>query len=206
MKLQAFVRTWEGALVENRWNRLANMGLAVAVLLLAYMAFSKDQIVVIKPETLGTDAWLTRSGASESYKEAWGLFLAQMTGNITPATVDFMKERLKPLLSPSLYAEVVDMLEMQAQDIKDDRITLRFEPRFVEYEQSTDTVFVYGHSFVKGASGSEDRQERTYEYRIRIAHYGPMVMDLDTYAGKPRTEAVLIKLQAQEAEERGDNA
>lgn len=198
MKWGDFIKTWEGSLTENKWNRIFNGALAVAVLLLTYMVFTKDQIVVLQPETLGSEAWITKAESSESYKESWGLFFAQMTGNITPANVDFLKDRLKPLLSPAIYSDVIDTLEMQAQNIKNDRITMRFEPRFVEYEKTTDKVFVYGYSFVKGATGNEDRDERTYEYRIRISNYAPMILDLNTYEGKPRTESVLKQLQKQE--------
>ncbi|MBX2808172.1 MAG: type IV conjugative transfer system protein TraE [Cellvibrionaceae bacterium] len=198
MKMDSFVRTWEGALVENKWNRIFNGALVISILLLLFMLFSKDQIVVIQPETLGTEAWITKSQASESYKESWGLFLAQMTGNITPANVDFLKDRLKPLLSPAIYSDVIDALELQTLNIKNDRVTMRFEPRFVEYEKESDKVFVYGYSFVKGATGTETRNDRTYEYRINIANYAPMIVDINTYEGLPRTEYVLLRLQEQE--------
>lgn len=59
---------------------------------------------------------------------------------------------MEPILAPAIYQEFIDALEIQAQEIQADRITMRFEPRFVEYEETTDKVFVYGHSFVKGAA------------------------------------------------------
>ncbi|MBX2807143.1 MAG: type IV conjugative transfer system protein TraE [Cellvibrionaceae bacterium] len=198
MKMGSFIRTWEGSLVENKWNRIFNGLLVVAILLLIYMLLSKDQIVVIQPETLGTESWITKNSASESYKESWGLFLAQMTGNITPANVDFLKDRFKPLLSPAIYADVIDSFEIQAMNIKNDRVTMRFEPRFVEYEKNSDKVFVYGYSFFKGTTGKEDRTDRTYEYRIKIANYAPLIVDINTYEGLPRTENVLLRLQEQE--------
>ncbi len=199
MRADRFARTWEGTLTENKWNRIFNAGLAVAVLFLSCQVLVKDQIVVMQPETLGSEAWITKSAASESYKEAWGLYLAQLTGNITPANVAFLKERLAPLLSPAIYGDVIDALELQAQDIRDDRVSMRFEPRFVEYESTTDKVYVYGYGFVQGADGKEARDDRTYEYQIRIANYAPLILDLNTYQGKPRTESVLKKLQEKDA-------
>lgn len=198
MKWVDFIQTWEGSLTENKWNRIFNGVLASVVLILTYMVFTKDQIVILQPETLGSEAWITKTESSESYKESWGLFFAQMTGNITPANVDFLKDRLKPLLSPAIYSEVIDTMEIQAQNIKNDRITMRFEPRFVEYETTTDKVFVYGYSFVKGSVGKEERDERTYEYQIQISNYAPLILDLNTYEGKPRTERVLEQLQKKE--------
>lgn len=198
MNTSSFLKTWEGALVENKFNRVFNGFLAVSVLLLAYMTFNKDQIVIVKPETLSSEAWITKDKASQSYKEAWGLFFAQLSGNVTPDNVDFIKERFKPLLSPAIYSEVIDALEIQALGIKKDRITIRFEPRFVEYEASSDMVFVYGYSFIKGSSDTVDRQDRTYEYRIKISNYAPMLIDLNTYQGKPKTERVLEQIAANE--------
>jgi conjugal transfer pilus assembly protein TraE len=151
--------------------------------------------VIIKPETLGSEAWITRAASSQSYKEAWGLFFAQLSGNVTPDTVDFIKERLKPLLAPAIYSEIIDALETQSLGIKQDRISIRFEPRFVEYEKKSDRVFVYGYSFIKGSTGDEERQERTYEYSIKVANYAPLITDLNTYQGKPRTESLLLKLE-----------
>lgn len=198
MKMDTFLKTWEGSLEENKWNRFANIGLAAAVLLLAYMAFTKDEIVVLKPQTLGAEAWVTKSQSSQSYKESWGLYFAQLTGNVTPSNVDFLKERLSPLLSPAIYGDVIDTLEMQAQSIKDDRVTIRFEPRFVEFEKTSDKVFVYGWAYEKGATGHEEKYERTYEYSIRIYQYAPMIVDLTMYTGKPRTEKVLEQLAEKE--------
>ncbi len=205
MKYADFFKTWEGSLAENMIHRVTNAALILVVILLLIMVMREEKIIVLKPVTLGVDAWLTKSKSSESYKEAWGLYFALMTGNITPHNVAFFKERLKPMLSPQIYSEVIDAIGMQAKNIKDDRITMRFEPRFVEYEAATDKVFVYGFSYVKGATGKEDRSERTYEYRLIIDNYAPMIIDLNTYEGKPRSEQVLLQIEKQEQTQRNNN-
>jgi conjugal transfer pilus assembly protein TraE len=171
---------------------------SVAVVILAFMVLNKDTKIIIQPETLGSDAWITRSDASQSYKEAWGLMLAMLSGNVTPDNVTFIKDRYKPLLSPRLYNEIIDALEIQSQNIKEDRITIRFEPKAVSYEPESDKVFVYGFSFVKGPTGDEEREERTYEYTIRIKQFAPMIIHLDTYQEKPRTLKVLEQMEKQE--------
>ena len=206
MKYADFFKTWDGAQAENKLHRLSNVSLIIVVALLVGLLMGKEETVILKPVTLGSDAWITKSKSSESYKEAWGLFFAQMTGNITPDNVGFFKERLKPMLSPQIYIEVIDTIELQAKDIEDDRITMRFEPRLVEYEDTSDKVFVYGYSFVKGSDGVEDRKERTYEYRLKIDNYAPMIVDLNTYEGKPRSERVLLQIEKLEQSRRKKNA
>ncbi|WP_079829477.1 TraE/TraK family type IV conjugative transfer system protein [Salmonella enterica] len=163
MNLKKYLKTWEGTQTENKWGRIFQGGLIAIVFLLVVQVFSKETIVTIQPFTLTEEAWVTKSNASQSYKEAWGFAFAQLLGNVTPGTVDFVKERITPLLSPSIYQDVIDAIEIQAQQIKNDRVTMRFEPRFVEYEPKSDKVFVYGYSYVKGASSNEERSERSYE-------------------------------------------
>ena len=203
MKMGEFIQTWEGSLTENKWNRVANIVLVGAILLLAILLINKDKIVIVQPANMQESGWVSKNQASRSYKESWGFALAQLTGNVTPGNVDFVKERLTPMLSPVIYNEVIDSLEMQAQAIKDDRITMRFEPLLVDYEEATDKVFVYGLSYVKGSTGSEERNERTYEYRFKFDNYSPLLVDLRTYEGKPQSEVVLANIQRIE-ERRGE--
>jgi conjugal transfer pilus assembly protein TraE len=197
MKTSEYLKTYEGMRAEARWTRVSIGGLAVALTLCSIMAFTRDQVVVMQPVTLAGDAWISEKAASESYKEAWGMFLAQLVGNVTPSNVTFLKDRLAPLLSPSIFNEVMTGLDMQSQKIVQERIVTRFEPREVVYETTTDKVFVTGRSYVKGTTGDEKAEDRTYEYGIRIKNYLPMVVSAQTYAGPPRSEQVLAAMEAE---------
>lgn len=198
MELKEFLKTWEGTQAENRWNRLAIVGLIGLAGLLSVKVMTKDAVVVLQPVTLSEEAWVTKAQASQSYLESWGLFLAQLVGNVTPATVDFLKDRLGPLLAPAIYADVIEAVEVQANQIRNDRVSMRFEPRAIEYELSTNKVFVYGNSFVKGVNGTEERNERTYEFEISISQYQPTVHYMTTYAGRPRTERIVQQHERRE--------
>ncbi|MBS9424199.1 TraE/TraK family type IV conjugative transfer system protein [Photorhabdus caribbeanensis] len=202
MNLKKYLKTWEGSQTENKWGRIFQGGLIAIIFLLVIQVFSKETIVTIQPFTLTEEAWVTKNNASQSYKEAWGFAFAQLLGNVTPRTVDFVKERISPLLAPNIYQDVIDVIEIQAQQIKNDRVSMRFEPRFVEYEIKSDKVFVYGYSYIKGASSNEERSERTYEFVVKIANYAPVLDYIDTYAGKPRTTTVLEQLKRREETQR----
>jgi conjugal transfer pilus assembly protein TraE len=58
----------------------------------------------------------------------------------------------------------------------------------VEYEAETDKVFVTGYAFEKGPASSEHRSERSYEYRLQIAHYAPLIRLMKTYEGPAQTQ------------------
>ncbi|MEK9497189.1 TraE/TraK family type IV conjugative transfer system protein [Photorhabdus sp. P32] len=202
MNLKKYLKTWEGSQTENKWGRIFQSGLIAIIFLLVIQVFSKETIVTIQPFTLTEEAWVTKNNASQSYKEAWGFAFAQLLGNVTPRTVDFVKERISPLLAPNIYQDVIDVIEIQALQIKNDRVSMRFEPRFVEYEIKSDKVFIYGYSYIKGASSNEERSERTYEFVVKIANYAPVLDYIDTYAGKPRTTTVLEQLKRKEETQR----
>jgi conjugal transfer pilus assembly protein TraE len=199
MNLKNYLKSWEGTQNENKWGRMFIAGLIVAVLVLIGMLANKQTIVTIQPFTLHDEAWVTEGDSSQGYKEAWGFALAQLFGNVTPSNVGFIKDRIDRLLSPAIYNDVINVLEMQSQQIRNDRVSIRFEPRFVEYEPKSEKVFVYGYSFTKGMSNeSEVRTDRTYEFEIAISNYIPVIDFMDTYEGRPRTEDVLERLQRRE--------
>lgn len=197
MKLADLLSDWQGTQLENRWNRWIILGLLGIVLLLSLQAFRRERIVVLQPVTLSQEAWVSRDAASQSYKEAWGFYLAQLVGNVTPGSLEFVKQRLQPLLAPQIYQAVMATLQQQSQQIQQNRLTLRFEPRAVEYEAASNKLFVYGHSVEEGVSERcKKSSDRTYEFVLQIAHYAPLISALDTYQGAPRTLATVSQQEA----------
>lgn len=199
MKYLNFIKSYEGTLNENKWSRIIISALLIIAILLAFMAFNRKTIVTMQPITLVEDAWVTNNDSSISYKESWGYYLATLLGNVNPSTVTFLKERLGPILSPKVYNQAIDALESQSVQIINDKITLRFEPRFVEYEKSTNKIFVFGNSFIKGVNTDEQRTNRTYEFVIRISNYLPVLEYMDMYDDRPRTSEILERIERKEA-------
>ena len=202
MNIKNYLRTWTWLQTENRWSRIIIAGIVACNMLLAYKVLVKETVVTIHPFTLTEEAWVGQKSASRSYIEAWGFAYALMLGNVTPATAEFIAERIKPFLAPRIYQEVLDLLHVQAQQIKDDRISIRFEPRTVEYEFGRNKTFIYGYSYIKGATGQEQRTERTYEFELSINRYAPMIHYLETYSGRPRTKSFNERLDRREEQEK----
>lgn len=189
MKWKNYLRTWEGVRLENTWIRGFVVGLMAIILAMTFLLMRKDTIVTIQPFTLSEEAWISSKQSSQSYQEAWGMALAQIIGNVNPSTVGFLKERLAPLMSARIYQDVMDTLEVQAQDIRKDRVSMRFEPRTVIYEDGT--VFVEGLSYIRAAGSSQERSSnRVYEFTFNISDYRLEVDYLATYSGRPKTKEV----------------
>lgn len=115
MELKKYLQSFQGLQLEARFSRAVIFGLLIIVLFCVFTMANRPQIVTIKPWTLTVDAQVTRNEASRSYLESWGFALAQLLGNVTPANVDFISERLAPLLDPKIYHRVMDSLDSNAR-------------------------------------------------------------------------------------------
>lgn len=209
MNFETFKKSFSELRTETSTYKKLCAGLIAANLVMGVFLFNKETTVVVQPWTLTTTAQLEKNSSNREYKEAWGLALAELLGNLTPDNVDFVVERLKPLLAPDIYNETVRNAEEQAIMLKEDRITQSFIPRTVEYEPSSKKVFVRGRQFVTGAASYGDKDEEkgqknevTYEFRIDIANYMPIVKSIEVYTGQARTNKVLRRME--QAQKRRD--
>lgn len=193
MNWKGFLKTWEGVKLENIWLRGFIGGLMAIMFVMVILLFRKDQVVVINPFTLSEEAWVTKSDSSQSYQQAWGMALSMLLGNVTPKNIDYIKEALEPILAPAIFHDVIDVLEVQAQDIKKDRVTMRFEQRAAIFEEGT--VFIEGTSYVKGASAPEKGSPRTYEFRFNIEDFRLELAYMDTYEGRAKTKDIAMREQ-----------
>ncbi len=85
MRLSDFLSTWEGHEAENRFSRLIILGLLVVCVITSLAAWRTERSIILVPPTLTKEVEVTRSAASSEFKESWGLFLAELLGNTTPA-------------------------------------------------------------------------------------------------------------------------
>lgn len=188
MNMTRFLSTWQGTQASNRWLLGTVAALSLVVLMQTIALLGRDQVVVLVPPELSAEVEVSRRQADQDYVKAWGLHLASLIGNVTPGNSHFIKESIGPLLAPEIHAEVTQIIERQLEQLRRDRVTLRFEPRRVVHVPSTDRVFVFGYS-VTGAIGStnEQRAKRTYEIGLEIDRHRPVITFLTTYQGEPRT-------------------
>ena len=202
MRLDRFLETWKGVIAENKFHRVATLVLAVAVLAAVVGLLRRDPVVVLVPPKLSEEVWISSKDAQIEYQKTWGLFLAELLGNVTPGNVEFLADAVSPLLSPKIHAQVIEAIHTQAQYILRDRVSLRFTPRSVVYEPESRKVFVEGYGFISGSGNTEEKKEaRTYEFVIDVDRYAPKVTALTVYDGRPKTEKVLEQ-EASKAEQK----
>ena len=118
MNITDLKKSWSGLQEETKAYKKLCVGLIAANIILGCFLFTKETTVVMQPWTLTQTAQLENKAASRSYKEAWALAIAEMLGNLTPNNVDFVVDRLRPLLDPSIYNEVVRNANEQTLSLK----------------------------------------------------------------------------------------
>lgn len=183
---------------EAGFSKNAACGLLAANILLASSVLFQKPTVVLVPPDLEKPAKVGAKSADAAYIEAWALFAGNLLGNVTPGSVDFVRNALGRLVSPDIYHGVASLLETQARQIKDDNVTLSFIPAQVMFEPETGLVFVTGTARLTGASGHSKREERTYEFRIAAREHAPVITWVDTYLGAPRTKQIRERMKKED--------
>jgi conjugal transfer pilus assembly protein TraE len=189
LNLQEFLRTWRGTTLENRISRIVLVLLATAVLLLTMQVNRIERTVVLVPPALSGPVDLARNSASREAQEAWALYVAELLGNVTPSTGDFLMQTLEPLLANNLRRQVMEVIADQLEEIRRERVSMRFEPREVSYDEATRTVRVTGEHITEGPGAKPVRQLRTFELRVDYDNYRPLVTHLDAYNGEKKKES-----------------
>ncbi len=192
------IKSWDLLKQEARYSRATILIESILIFVLVIAVLKKDTLVTVIPYNLTEQAYMSQSGASSNVKEAWAYMLASEVGNITQKDYSFIQKRLQPLVSPTIYSDFFKKLEEEVKQIKEDKVVITFAPVLVEYEPSSDKVFVFGRGEVTNSLGYTRVTNRTYEMRFRFAQYVPQLTHFTSYEGEPKDARVLQKLRKAE--------
>lgn len=187
MNLSQFIESWDNVQAENKFYRFMLLGLVVTNFVSAIAAMRADRTVVLVPPHLNTEVEIARNNAASQLKESWGLYLAELLGNVTPDNTDFIQKAISPLLSSAIYREVINAMTEQANAIRIDNVATSYKPREVLYEPETDKVFVTGELTTYGLNNVAEKNKRTYEFKFDLDNYRPRLTRIDVYRDEPRT-------------------
>jgi conjugal transfer pilus assembly protein TraE len=167
----------------TRLQKIINSVLAVSILVLAFAISNKSTTVVMIPPHLQAQGELGPDHASEEIQVAWGLYIANMLGNVTPKTVGFLNSALAPSLSGRMYQPVLSSLEEQAESIRVEQLTVRFTPNGASFDRPRNRVVITGEHITQGVRDSAIREERTYEMAFIVKGYRVLLDDIKVYRG-----------------------
>ena len=191
MKLSAMMGSWEKA---NRFSyllMLSNAALAITLMGALYLAIGNRERVVLVPPQLDTRVTVGMSTASSEYLKSFGLYIATLTGNITPYNVEFLTDILSRHLDSRIYTAVRTRLQAVAADpvFRSSGGASWFEARRLDYEKETSRVFVVGQlNTLSAGKSSPDAAPVVYDLKIEMRNGRPLVTGLDSYEGsEPHT-------------------
>lgn len=199
MKADQYRDSFDGMRHERRINRLALLGLTFALVLSQFFICTREATVVMIPPGLTEKGEISKSEANSAVKEAWGAYVAESLGNVTPENADFVAKNLGSLIDPAVYKKLMEVIGQQSQLIKDEQVTLQFATNAVFYVPSKDIVVVSGEYTIRGMRQEETRKVLTYELGVRVRNYNVALTSLDVYDG-PWRPGVDREKQKKEAE------
>jgi len=200
MILKTMKNTFDGMRGENHFLRLCIAGLLASNIVTSCAVMTRDEIVAVVPPTLTEKSWVSKNTASQDYTESWAYFVAQLVGNVTPHNANVVKDALGPLLSQDIYQNVMKVLDEQIMQIRQDRVTLLFEPEKVLRDNANpNKMYVTGRSVTEGPAGGKKRASRTYEIELTVVNYKPVITWISTNSGDPRTADVVARENAKNA-------
>jgi conjugal transfer pilus assembly protein TraE len=186
VNISDYLATLKGVQIQNQWQQIAILGLGLTNALTALALLFKATPVILVPPTLPGEVEIARNQGSSTLKESWGLYLAELLGNVTPGNAAFIERSLGPLLDAGIYPEVMAILGREVEALRMDRISIKFKSREVLYDAHLDRVYVSGEQTSQGPGSAPESRPRTYEFRIGFRHYRPVIEHIDVYADAPR--------------------
>ncbi|MBC2384555.1 MULTISPECIES: TraE/TraK family type IV conjugative transfer system protein [Pseudomonas] len=206
MNIDNLRKTYRQLVDESKFHRVIIAALLATNFVSVVGWLNKSTVIDMQPPGLAERAWVDESRASDAYVEGWALYIADRLGNVKPKSASMIRNSLEPLLSADIYQDVINKIESQVQQIRQDRVVLAFEPKEVLRDKNkTNKFYVVGRSVMSGPTGKPVRDNKTYELDLRVKNYKPVLYFIDVYSGAPRTEDVIRREEkAGEARKRMD--
>ncbi len=199
MLINNFLQSYRGLKLVSMYLSAIVLILLFSNILLAILLYKNDETIILVPPNLSKEVRLSMQKSNIGYQKAWGLFVAELIGNVSPNNVRFVRYALEPLLSTEVYQQFVNVIEVQTQAIRLDHISMHFEPKSITYEEATNLVFISGISIIKGPTGEERQIHRTYEVKFKMRDFQPFLTWVDMYEGAPQTQKVRAQKKLHES-------
>ena len=100
--------------------------------------------VVLVPPALHKTFWVEAERASPEYLEQMGYFLAQLTLNVTPQSVEHQSRLLLQYAAPASWGELRTAMAANADRIKRDGASTVFSPQDLQVDEGTQRVGLRG--------------------------------------------------------------
>ena len=147
---------------------LAASMLATAVLTVLVVRQSGRERVVLVPPAVHKTFWVESERASPEYLEQMGYFLAQLTLNVTPKSVEHQSRLLLQYAAPASWGDLRTAMAANAERIKRDGASTVFSPQDLQVDEATQRVGLRGllTTFISDRRVSEVSKGYAIEFQV----------------------------------------
>ncbi len=191
---------WKSLLEERKMLLGIIVVLVIGNAILTTGLITKETQTHLIPDGLDKETWVSNSSASKEYKEAFGLMVAKLTGNVNPGNVDFVAERLSRFASPDIYNDFRLSLLKEVEMIKLHRSEQSFIVKSVSYDKSDSMTYVTGLKTTETPDGAKESKTITYKFSIEIFKGMPVLTGFWVQDGQPVFAYQEQAAQAKEAQ------
>jgi conjugal transfer pilus assembly protein TraE len=192
--------TWENSIKANMMLSASNVIMACIALFAAYASLTSHERVVIVPPGINQATSVGWADADSTYYKAFGMFIATLIGNITPANVEFVSKSLSGYMDSAVYSDVRKKMIALAdsREFRETAGATKFVPTAIAYEPDTSKVFVAGQmTVVTAQSSTKTADDLTYEMVVKMREGRPVITAITSYPGIDPHDNGWIKRQAE---------
>ena len=146
-----------------RQQRLAILGLVVCVglaLLIMFNMVGRERIV-LTPPAIEKSFWVAKDKVSASYLEQMGGFVAYLTLDVSPSSIEWKKAMLLQYVAPDVYGALQTRQDLEADRLKRLNATTQFSVAQLIPDEDTLSVHLKGRlaTFINGIRTSDVDKE-----------------------------------------------
>lgn len=148
---------------------LALMGTCLlASLVLMFNMVGRDRIVVTPP-SIDKTFWVSKERVSSAYLEQMGSFIAYLTLDVSPQSIDWKKTMLLQYVSPDIYGALQTRQDLEADRLRRLNATTQFSVAQLLPDEEAMNVTIKGRlaTFINGARTSDVDKEYVAEFEFK---------------------------------------
>ena len=148
---------------------LAIMGACLlSSLVLMFNMVGRDRVVVTPP-SIDKTFWVSKDHVSSSYLEQMGSFIAYLTLDVSPQSIDWKKTMLLQYVSPDVYGVLQTRQDLEADRLRRLNATTQFSVAQLLPNEEAMNVTLKGRlaTFINGARTSDIDKEYVAEFEFK---------------------------------------
>ena len=148
---------------------LALMGACLlSSLVLMFNMIGRDRVIVTPP-SIDKTFWVSKDRVSSSYLEQMGSFIAYLTLDVSPQSIDWKKTMLLQYVSPDVYGVLQTRQDLEADRLRRLNATTQFSVAQLLPNEEAMNVTLKGRlaTFINGARTSDIDKEYVAEFEFK---------------------------------------